>query len=169
MISVFIQFPLFSSNTYSHLHNLASIHLDYGKINALYAYFLRGKITFHYKHPLVLGTLSLDDYQKKIKNQPEVALYIRFIFLSFFIFMFFNTFSNTLLLTKNSQQMICHLLDLQDMVLDLEEGILSFHGRDLHETKVPFSFIFHILLFYGLFTLPSPPQFIESWIGPTCC
>merc|ERR1712232_1357959 len=75
--------------------------VHYAKLNAEYAYFIRGKITFHYKHPLVLGKLSLDDYQQKIKNQPEVPLQTR-------------------------QQMISHLLDLQEMILRVQDTIFSF-------------------------------------------
>jgi hypothetical protein len=76
-----------------------------------YAYFLRGKLVFHHKHPLVLGKLSLDDYVNKIKNQPEVPLQTR-------------------------QQMVSHLLDLQEMIQRLQESIYSFSGRDLHESKI---------------------------------
>lgn len=57
----------------------------------------------------------MDDYQQKIKNQPEVPLQTR-------------------------QQMISHLLDLEDMILRVQETIFSFHGRDLHESKVNLQF-----------------------------
>ena len=100
--------------------------LDYGRLNVEYAYFLRGKITFHHKHPLVLGKLSLDDYKEKVKNQPEVPLQTR-------------------------QQMISHLLDLQDMILRVQETIFSFNGRDLHESKVIIN-IFSFFLNFFFFT-----------------
>merc|ERR1712137_1015691 len=112
--------PRFLKRSYSALNFIRVIQnfwatggahdVHYGKLNAIYAYFLRGKITFHHKHPLVLGKLSLDDYQQKIKNQPEVPLQTR-------------------------QQMVSHLLDLQDMILRVQETIFSFHGNDLHECK----------------------------------
>merc|ERR1712137_341387 len=112
--------PRFLKRSYSALHFIRIIQnfwatggahdVHYGKLNAEYAYFLRGKITFHHKHPLVLGKLSLDDYKQKIKNQPEVPLQTR-------------------------QQMISHLLDLQEMALRVQDTIFSFNGRDLHESK----------------------------------
>mmetsp|Transcript_20496 Transcript_20496/g.78571 ORF Transcript_20496/g.78571 Transcript_20496/m.78571 type:complete len:818 (-) Transcript_20496:50-2503(-) len=83
----------------------------YANLNTEYAYFLRGKVTFHHKHPLVMGNLSLDDYTQKIKNQPEVPIQVR-------------------------QEMIGHLLDLQYMILRVQGAIFRFHGRDLHESKV---------------------------------
>lgn len=84
---------------------------DYATLNTEYAYLLRGKVTFHHKHPLVMGNLSLDDYTQKIKNQPEVPIQVR-------------------------QEMLGHLLDLQYMILRVQGAIFRFHGRDLHESKV---------------------------------
>lgn len=85
--------------------------VHYAKLCVEYAYLLRGKATFHHKHPLVIGNLSLDDYQNKVQNQPEVPIQIR-------------------------QQMVGHLLDLQSMIERLQTSIFVFHGRDLHESKV---------------------------------
>merc|ERR1712137_1027238 len=112
--------PRFLKRSYSALNFIRVIQnfwatggahdVHYGKLNAIYAYFLRGKITFHHKHPLVLGKLSLDDYKQKIKNQPEVPLQTR-------------------------QQMVSHLLDLQEMILRVQDTIFTFNGRDLHESK----------------------------------
>eukprot|EP01096_Ripella_sp_DP13-Kostka_P006389 TRINITY_DN2290_c0_g1_i1.p1 TRINITY_DN2290_c0_g1~~TRINITY_DN2290_c0_g1_i1.p1 ORF type:complete len:857 (-),score=487.74 TRINITY_DN2290_c0_g1_i1:53-2593(-) len=83
----------------------------YGRLCAEYAYFIRAKITFHHKHPLIIGNLSLDDYRQKIRNQPEVPL-------------------------AHRQQLISHLLDLQTIILRVQATIFLFKGKDLHESKV---------------------------------
>lgn len=100
-------------NLLKHLqtHWSGSHEQHYAALNTEYAYLLRGKVTFHHKHPLVMGNLSLDDYTQKIKNQPEVPIQVR-------------------------QEMIGHLLDLQYMILRVQGAIFRFHGRDLHESKV---------------------------------
>jgi hypothetical protein len=51
---------------------------DYSRCIAVYGYFLRSKIMFHHKHPLVIGNLALDDYKTKIQHQPEVPLHARY-------------------------------------------------------------------------------------------